>query len=1386
MTYLRHCLCLAFLALLTHPLSAQETPTKQLVFDFREDIPGGGILASKGTIKAVGTVMGKAGDNRTKGFVDLAHGKGFRMGTSCRNYIQVANTPSIHQLFSRGFSISFGYTLPEKIQQMRPGNSGRTLTLVAVYDIGKNARSFSLRASSGGRIVFEISEKGTGVISCGAKALVPGKRARIDARFIPGRKIMILVDDKRVAALGTKCTQIFPPNAALTIGARLHMGKPVNFGEGIMDNLTIRALADKAPDKSAVPTATPPPPIPALERATTLNLPKPYAEAFTRDNGLRGEICLNGIWHWQPQTAETREQPDESAWLWRKVPAYGSPFFVRNSEGKRVREYKNKKLTGREKTWAETEIHIPAAWKEREVFLEVDGLDGVEPVVILGDRSMRLSPDLPYKFPLAYTDQPIRLRIKARAVKQNVWLRSYPRTASIRYSGVTCSWRQKSITALVEGVSRTTATRSLRIVVAEDSAFSKPVLMGKWQKCPQDRGDFHTDLREPWAAPRPWTPDTPNLYFFMVEMRDADGRIIDRSLPKRFGFREIWIEKGRLKLNGVSVFLRGNNHTPFGTKANYAEHIGCEASIRWLLGKWKRELNANSFLIWGQGLGQTDCTKVFDVADELGMLVVIMIPRGQMDYADNKHIAHYNRRLVSGRVRHYAHHPSLLAWEFPSGHYTWICNPQVLGMDFHPEQYWKRLRSYTEYLLPLKKLIKRLDPGRPVFTHSGGHNRVSDALTGMIYINPDAGLQERSNWPLDWWRNRKYRKPMIHMEISCIFWATLYQRRAANSFPGRNSDPIFLEHAAELFGDSVYLDEPQKYLEQYFDHGKAISLYWQDNPSPTPWRFKKEYLKYSYRAWRTYGLGYFLHVELRAAFDRRRHPTRKPPMVNPQTPGVHPDAFIDANDSAGDLNDWGRAMQTMQQPFYAFIGGDPLFTAKDHAYYAGEPVVKRAVVLNDYFRSLPVTVSWQLEAEDGRTVWQRTWTATVKPGERCLDRFRVQFPAPAVNQRTCFALSLRARSGDMVRTDRFILQVYPRPAGARNAGRAWIFDPVGETRAMLEAAGCELQAVTASLPDQGLLVIGRHVLESGAAAGRLAELGFDRKVAGGLRVIVFEQACDNIMGLRAYENSPRRTFLRAPVHPVLAGLHAADMRHWRGESDLVESWPRPHQVPATAGGWFPKRFWKWGNDNNVATYVIQKPMRGAFRALVDSGFDLMDTPLLESCRGKGRIIFCQLDVTKRYGVEPAATRIVDNLLAYMQNAPAPRSTSTRPAPAKADSRFDGFRLPAPKGKLGWGLNNGDFYFRRKVSIPAFDNGKTLVKWTDREHTRISVSFELKHLRTNWQKYKLLRILAACRMNQDGSSDLGAGIRLQQQNDSHTLYPLNWHMGFVHPYTGWCW
>ena len=96
------------------------------------------------------------------------------------------------------------------------------------------------------------------------------------------------------------------------------------------------------------------------------------------------------------------------------------------------------------------------------------------------------------------------------------------------------------------------------------------------------------------------------------------------------------------------------------------------------------------------------------------------------------------------------------------------------------------------------------------------------------------------------------------------------------------------------------------------------------------------------------------------------------------------------------------------------------------------------------------------------------------------------------------------------------------------------------------------------------------------------------------------------------------------------------------------------------------RVWRCGNRGNVASVLIEKPARGDFLPIVDGGFSLQYSPLLEYREGQGLVLFCQLDVTGRTEAEPAADTLVRNILSTSRpgrRPPARRSSMPAIRPA---------------------------------------------------------------------------------------------------------------------------
>src|SRR5207253_6749506 len=121
---------------------------------------------------------------------------------------------------------------------------------------------------------------------------------------------------------------------------------------------------------------------------------------------------------------------------------------------------------------------------------------------------------------------------------------------------------------------------------------------------------------------------------------------------------------------------------------------------------------------------------------------------------------------------------------------------------------------------------------------------------------------------------------------------------------------------------------------------------------------------------------------------------------------------------------------------------------------------------------------------------------------------------------------------------------------------------------------------------------------------------------------------------------------------------------WRGEATLTpqrlkyEPGQQFNNAPTVKWSGIPvTRVWRCGNRGNVASVLIEKPACGDFLPVIDGGYGLQYSPLLEYREGKGMVLFCQVDVTARTEGEPAADALARNMLRYVSGwKPLPRRT----------------------------------------------------------------------------------------------------------------------------------
>jgi hypothetical protein len=247
--------------------------------------------------------------------------------------------------------------------------------------------------------------------------------------------------------------------------------------------------------------------------------------------------------------------------------------------------------------------------------------------------------------------------------------------------------------------------------------------------------------------------------------------------------------------------------------------------------------------------------------------------------------------------------------------------------------------------------------------------------------------------------------------------------------------------------------------------------------------------------------------------------------------------------------------------------------------------------------------------------------------------------------------------GSDPQTDSVTVDVLPRPAPAKVAARIALFDPKGETGALLQKAGVKAEPVDAAtdLSSFDILITGKAALTPDSPAPDI------RRVLDGLKVILFEQTSavlEKRFGFRTAEYGLRQVFPRIPDHPILAALTETHLHDWRGAATILppalayELKPQLGPTVQWCGLTVP-RLWRCGNYGNVASVLIEKPACGDFLSILDGGFGLQYSTLLEYREGNGMMLFCQTDVTARTESDPAAEILTRNLLEYVAGWKAP-------------------------------------------------------------------------------------------------------------------------------------
>lgn len=991
-------------------------------------------------------------------------------------------------------------------------------------------------------------------------------------------------------------------------------------------------------------------------------------DASHRIDGVRRGVCLNGYWRVQTCNDYSFAPPHET-WGYVRVPgSFRSPLYDIHTavDGKLERKHpawlKGDKIMYR-CGWYQRMFNVPADMRKAgRIYLNMTNVNGDNGRIYLNGKLLdsfrqdlkcfTMVPnvrriDITDKLGSGDGDNVLTVFVDRRHVGlwqgmpaigdhqeialDDIWLESVPGVVTVKTAVAMTSFRKKDVTVRV----RLGNVQRLRGDYEVSAVFSRP---GEKDVSVSGSVALTGDaeqvvlLNGPWENPTLWNYESPNLYDMSVVVKKG-SEILDSYPVQKVGFREAWVEGKSLLVNGRPTRLRMWSSPGLERLRQY---YGVEEAIDQYVGHIK-DLNYDSVRVNPIGkTSQVGWQFYLNACDRQG--VYNLFPMPPYDGGD---LAIY-RESVERYFEAYGNHPSVFMWytDFNTCSYPWNQDPaKLIDREYAPSGkiHPRKLANVAE------ATIRALDSTREAIRHAGGCE--GKIFTSMNYQSYGTPMQEQEDWPKLW--AEKGTQPLISIECAFPYPMQFWH------FDNAKLGSLGAEHAARYFGDRVYgaEDRPIPHSSNWLNSPYAS---WNANML----ELSKMHYRRVIRAWRGYGMtgiGDFPggRDQDRAYRTYDRHSVVYRLRHDVKAPGLKPDVIDHwAETQRHLLSDYTQheafhdVIKECFEPLMVYLGG-PVndFTNKDHGYFSGESFQKSIVVINDKTTEQDLEFRWELVMA-GKVMQNGVLKRRIEDGG--LEKLPIDLKAPEVYKRTEGELRLVVlRNGRLLSEDCFALQFFPKHVPPTFKGVATgVYDPVGKTVALLKQAGFPFREVKTvdDVKACKLLIIGAGALQE-KNPQLLKEVETAGLIEAGLKLLVFEQASCNMANLVFESPSYRDAFIRRRDSEFVAGLEDEDFSNWRGSAKSVPEFV----MSAENSPHYPRSKWKWGNGGIVAGNVIRKPSYGNFTTIVDCGFNLMHAGLLELRKGHGRILFCQLDVSDRYGIDPVATQLVDRMLTVMSN-----------------------------------------------------------------------------------------------------------------------------------------
>ncbi|MEI6071695.1 MAG: hypothetical protein WCS31_07870 [Verrucomicrobiae bacterium] len=971
---------------------------------------------------------------------------------------------------------------------------------------------------------------------------------------------------------------------------------------------------------------------------------------------FRGQREFANLWDWLPAAKDAMDAPP-AKW----------------DGAEKVRNLWNFNMNSRHKDvtagWYHRSIEVPGDWSGRRILLRVEQPQRAAKIFLGGalagtliwpggelDITGKVKPGAKVELTMLVDSEAGTVLTKAltSALGKGTVLPEQFRSSAARGLGGEVSLLSEPMGARIDGVTIDTsvATMTLKLGfsvegLAADAAYVIEGTVSKGGRAVKSftSAPFKTPGKDPVRIELPfpeaelWDIGKPNLYDLNAKLI-LRGKAVDAILPERFGFREVAFDGRLVKINGNPV----NLFTPM--VPTLMGNLGFAKSM---------ELNNLNYLssmhkfFYADGGSQSSvmADDNFNFADEAGIGTDIGIPnifyrsylvnlcysKGGSFLEDPVYWPAFEQ-VVKRAVKRYGNSPGLFfflgAGEGGQLGMGGVFNP--LKMDgLWQKRYEDRPvnRHARDVELKAQDLTRRIDPRRRIIGQDAGN--FADAIHITNYTGFE-NMQEliESN---EYWRKNGVKPYMITEQAAPMFpdWTT--QRRQGHNAPF----PVWgvvAEWAAVTMGDAAYHRQPVD--QEVLDNFSKVNIPHQSG--------------YIYAYGRTPGTP--------SAFRRINNERCREQWLNWRADGI------------GLVEKWGflagdeDALKAACAPLTGFIAGNAARrTDKTHILRPGETWERQFLVLNNRRESAKIACEWTVTL-NGEKLDSGSAKAELLPGGQATIPIKAAIPDVKADASGILSVKL-VEDGKELAADKMDFQVLVPVKAPAISGRVALIDPEGASAEALDSIGVRYQRlpINADLAAYDIVIFGRKAFSYETALSKPIDLG--ALMAAGKKILILEQEESVLKGrfnFRTEYVSPRSMFGRVAGHPVTAGLPDGALNFWRGAATLTDGYEdaRRQSMESEANGHLQFIVWhdgkehprpmKWGNNHNVATVVINKPDRGNFRTLVDCEFGLDYAAVMELEQGPGRMLFCQADVSGRSAAEPAAERLLANMVGYLGGA----------------------------------------------------------------------------------------------------------------------------------------